>query len=74
MANYSAALVSRIPRTNRSRRDFPVAIGWHPPSKKPSATHSVKTFAFMFGYLAAYFAAGYGAIAVAERVWVALVP
>lgn len=60
--------------TSQSRRNFPVATGWNIPSSKPSATHSVRACAFLLGYLAAYLAAGYGAIAVAERVWLALVP
>jgi hypothetical protein len=60
--------------TSRSRRDFPVATGWNIPSAKPSTAHSVKACAFLLGYLAVYLAAGYGVIAVAERVWLALVP
>jgi hypothetical protein len=34
----------------------------------------MKACAFLLGYLAAYLAAGYGALAVVERVWLALVP
>jgi hypothetical protein len=75
MAHYSvtSSLANRRP-TSDSRITLPIATGWNVPSSKPSAAHSVKACAFMIGYLAAYLAAGYGAIAVVERVWSALVP
>jgi len=60
--------------TSSVPRSFPVATGWSVPAAKPSKAHSVRACAFLLGYLAAYLAAGYGAIAVAERVWFALVP
>jgi hypothetical protein len=76
MAYYSATnLNPSIRRSIRSsRRSFPVATGWNIPSAKPSKAQSVKACAFLLGHLAAYLVAGYGAIAVAERVWFALVP
>jgi hypothetical protein len=73
--NIATSCLPSIRRsTSPSRRNFPVATGWNVPSAKPSTLHSVKACAFLLGYLAAYLAAGYGAIAVAERVWLALVP
>jgi len=76
MAHYSATTFNPITRrsTPSSRRSFPVATGWNVPQSKPSKAQSVKACAFLLGYLAAYLAAGYGAITVAERVWFALVP
>jgi hypothetical protein len=76
MAHDSAYKVHpNIRRTTRSfGRSFPVATGWNIPSTKPSKVHSVKACAFLLGYLAAYLAAGYGAITIAERVWSAIVP
>jgi hypothetical protein len=57
-----------------ARSNGPIETGWSVPESKSSVAHSVKACAFLLGYLAAYLAAGYGAIAVAERVWLALVP
>ncbi|HVB85999.1 MAG TPA: hypothetical protein VNK23_04945 [Candidatus Dormibacteraeota bacterium] len=76
MAQYSKTSLG--PNTRRfnlsSRRPFPVPTGWNVPQTKRSKTQSVKACAFLLGYLAAYLAAGYGAIAVVERIWFALVP
>jgi len=76
MAHHSAPSAEGTTRrsTPHSRHNFPVATGWNIPPTKPSKAHTVKACAFLLGYLAAYLAAGYGAIAVAERVWFALVP
>jgi hypothetical protein len=57
-----------------TRSNGPIETGWSVPESRSSVANSVKAFAFLLGYLAAYLAAGYGAIAVAERVWLALVP
>jgi hypothetical protein len=76
MTHYTvtSTLSSTRRSTSVSRRHFPIATGWNVPSSKPSKAQSVKACAFLLGYLAAYLAAGYGAIALVERVWLALVP
>jgi hypothetical protein len=76
MTHYpvTSSLIDTRRSTSTSRRHFPIATGWNVPSTKPSKAHSVKACAFLLGYLAAYLAAGYGAITLVERVWLALVP